>query len=407
MNRDEDGHRNYKLKGLVHVDPGEGPAAALQAPGLPQPGAMWLVDLDIDIWAFCRQPANVTPASGYQEGEPIEWFEVEFTFSTKPDEKRCKDQQIEDPLLVPDRVSGSFVKYTQEARFDRNGIPITSSSHEMIRGPNVEFDSHRMTVKIEQNRSDLELPLLNSMANTVNDDTLWGVPRRCIKFIPGNWSRDFYGTCSKYYKRDLEFDIWMIVDNNPLSPTYGQMVSGHDRDITDEGNKVLNGTWDYTSPQGVWLRKAIGSGTLNPDSAGVINPAEPLNPDPNNPRHFIRYKDRRQENTSVILDGTGLPAGQMLPGGPSKWLPNKCYDVGDLVVNIGTDSNPGDGDIYECIKVPTVLGTGSNSCTPQPQPPNGTYWSNNGPPTVSQPGTIHVEYYTESDFTLLNIPLTL
>src|SRR5438445_110694 len=101
MERDSEGHRNYKITYRTECDSLDGPAKALLTPGLPVPGSVWAVDNDIDLWAFCQFEAEVKPVI---EGEPNEYFDVTFTFSTKP-LRRCADQHFENPLLEPQIIS--------------------------------------------------------------------------------------------------------------------------------------------------------------------------------------------------------------------------------------------------------------------------------------------------------------
>jgi hypothetical protein len=320
--RDEKGHRTYKIKYRVRGAITDGPGNALLTTGLPVIGSQWIVDGENDPWAWCRPEVEVTPLV---TDEPNTHWLLEFTFSTKPI-THCQDDHIENPLLVPQVISGSFVKYTQEATVDRFGNPIQNSAHEVIRGHQVEFDLNRLTIKIKQNVADLQLPLLAEMTNTVNRDTLWDIPSRCIKMNPPTFERKFYGTCFIYYERNLEFDIFMVRD--PREDLQGLFLSGHDRLILDEGTKVLHGHWHPTT--GTWVLDKIGG----------------VSPDPFNPQHFDRFKDRKGEVCRVILNGNGLPVG---PGVLS-----------------------------------TTTGTGSG--------------------VVQKAGFIFVSFYPESDFSLLGIP---
>jgi hypothetical protein len=300
MTRDLEGHRTYKVKWLVRGDTTDGPANALQTSGLALPGDIWVIDGDVDVWAYCRQEASVNPLI---TNEPNSYFEVEQTFSTKPDEKRCKDQQIDDPLLRPQNISGGYTKYTEEATEDRFGDPITNSAHEQIRGPQVEFDRNRATVKIEQNVPLLQLELFNQMVNTVNDATLWGAPARCVKLGNVSWSKKYNGGCYAYYERVLDFEIFIVVD-----PDTGDLVSGFDKDILDEGTKALNGHW------------AHGAGTAPSPGGWELDNIAGLPPDPTNPTHFIRVQDRNGNTMRVILDGSGVPWD---PDAPATAGPNK------------------------------------------------------------------------------------
>jgi hypothetical protein len=353
LSRDEKGHRTYKIKYKVRGAITDGPGNALLTTGLPVVGSQWVVDGENDPWASCRPEVEVTPLV---TDEPNTHWSLEFTFSTKP-LTHCQDDHIENPLLIPQVISGSFVKYTQEATIDRFGYPIRNSAHELIRGHQVEFDLNRMTIKIKQNVADLQLPLLCQMTNTVNDDDLWGIPRRCIKLNPPTFERKFYGTCSIYYERNLEFDIFMVENPDPFSigaiTALGDLgdieiveelgppfISGHDRTVLDEGTKVLHGGWNKVT--GKWVVRNIGG--------------QP--PDPDNPQHFERFKDIKGEACRVILNGKGLPAGIEI-----------------------VSSGAGTG---------TGIGTGTGT----------------GAGIVEEQGYIRVEFYNESDFTLLGIPLS-
>lgn len=307
MSRDAEGHRNYTLKSLVKCDKLEGPASAIQCPGLPIPGSLWLVDYDIDIWAFCTQETNVTPLV---TNEPNEYFEVENKFTTKPNPSgrgtipnssggsgqgapngnasRCADAQFDDPLLELPKINIKTVRYQEEVTKDYLGNPIKTSSHEQIRGANVEFDLHRFLVTFSANFPTLGSDVWGTLINHVNDEELWGFPARCVKLSDVDVTPQYYGQCYIYYNRKYEFEIFVKVD-----PDTGEMVSGFDRDILDEGTKVLNGRWGRGGNEGHgWIVQNINGTKV---------------PDPNNPADFIRFKDRNNEYSRVILNGRGVP----------------------------------------------------------------------------------------------------
>lgn len=319
--RDEDG-RTYKVEWLAVTNSPytDGPALAMQCPGLPTIGSLWIFNADIDVWAFCHPDCKVRPwwgSSGDGGGEVPNHYLIEQTFSTKS-LHRCYNTQVTDPLLEPMKVGGSFIKYTQEVIQNKDGSFVLNSAQELLHGPGVEFDFNRPQVWIEQNVQNLALPLVASMIDTVNTAPLWGLPARCIKLSDCTWERKIFGICSYYFTRRLVFDV----DYNTF-----------DRYLLDEGTKVLRGRWVQT---------AGGStpGTTDDDTwAWQIDSTA----DPNNPMDYIRFKDVRQELATVVLDGAGHPAGSAI------------FNV------VGTGGNP--------------------------------------------PGRIFVQYYSESDFTQLGIPL--
>lgn len=277
--KDDDGNREYTVARLVRTSSiYDGPATVMACPGLPTPGSAYNIGTDIDVWAFCKPNMKVTIHQQLKEGEPTLIWRVEQQYTTKPG-KRCRDTSIEDPLLEPQKVSGSFIKKTKEVTQDRHGNTIKSSSHEIIRGPQVEFDSNNPTVRIEQNVASLGLSTFAQMVDTVNNNTLWGLSSRKIKLSNVTWERKLYGVCNYYYTRSFDFDI----DYN-----------GFDKYPIDEGTKVLNGHWG----------DGTGTGSV---SGWILDDVDGGAPDPSNPSHFIRFKDRHDENAHVILNGAGLP----------------------------------------------------------------------------------------------------
>jgi hypothetical protein len=205
-----------------------------------------------------------------REDQPGYWWLVSQQFSTRP-RTRCQDESIEDPLLEPDDISGTFVKYLEEKMKDKDGNPILTSSHELVRGPQVEFDSNRPTVRISQNVASLGLSTFTEMVDTVNDATLWGLEKRKIKLSNVSWERLLYGTCDYYYKRAFDFDI---------------NFKTFDRDVVDQGTKAL-GYWYVNEVTGIneWV------------TAG----------DANDPKDFNRYQDKHGNYTTVLLNGSGAP----------------------------------------------------------------------------------------------------
>ena len=426
--RDSEGHRTYKVKYRVLCDKTDGPANALQTPGLPVYGSEWQIDNDTDVWAWCLWDATATPVV---TDEPNTAFDVEVTFSTKPPPTRnCKEFQMEDPLLDPQKVSGSSSKYQLEATVDRFGKPVQNSAFEQMRGAQVEFDSNRGSVKIEQNVPSLQLGLCNAMMDCVNAFPLWGQQPRCVKLSMFTWERKFHGACYVYYTRTFEFDI----DER-----------GWDRNLQDEGTKCLHGTFNA----------ATGHWDLTPMQVGGT--LSSTNPNPDNPFHFVRFQDANGNHAKVILDGHGVPydpiyvttcsvcpQGASGPGAPQIWETfSFTYETGGLAVRLAytngcvwqaqyIDQNGS----YQTAILTLGVGAGAEFTSSQY---NGT-WVNastdfqftclgpfslvnsaatavkNGDPGgpevigfngvgISGPGNIRIEKYQGVDFLLLGVPV--
>jgi len=376
-NRDErEGHRFYEISHLVRTTTAlDGPATVMQTPGLPTIGSTWNFDNDIDVWAFCTPYMRVS-VHKEKEGDPAKIWKVDQKFTTaRPSFQKCQDTTIENPLLEPQRVSGSFVKYTEEAVLDRYGNAITNSAHELYRGPNVEFDASRPTVSIGQNVLNLGLATFSDMINKVNSVPQWGLPVRTIKLSNVSWTRNVYGVCFFYYTRDFEFDI---------------RYDTFDRSLLDEGSKALNGEFNQTD--GGW------------DLIDINGAA----PDPGNPEHFIRIKDRRDENIRT-------PLCKGIPGGASTVLINNAaaVDKGDGTVGIpitGHTISVGDavtisGSLNYNGKF-TVISTSANEIVITATYVAETFAGTERVTTWSV-CYIQVEKYEEANFFDLGIPITL
>lgn len=413
MERDKDGYRIYRLRNRVETLRTDGPLTALSAAGLPLPGAAWIFNGEGDIWAGCKQDANVTPDQ-WHDGEHSGFWIVEQVFSNRGDSKRCKETQIDNPLLEPPRISGTFTKYTEEAFLNRFGAPIRNSAHEQIRGSAVEFDANRPQIKIEQNLASLDLSLLCQMIDRVNDNPLWGLPRRTIKLSNATWEPKYYGQCFKYYTLGLEFDI---------------NFETFDRILLDEGTKVLNGQWNPTT--GNWDLKNIN---------GVA-------PDQNNPTHFIRFTDRKGNPCRVVLNGFGRPAttvtttdGRFVSivtgnignqvSDSTKWVAVKGstftrWDE-DTVYLYGEIVDNGFEDAFVCIQdnvgeAPQLLGPydfwesigplsgliDQGEWDEATTYPKGSFVHTSAGVTQAVAGKIRIEKYPEANFLLLGIPTIL
>jgi len=285
---DAEGYRTYKVKHRVELEPGESALTALLTPGLPLPGAifslasMGVASSEVDPWVWCLPEMEASKLGRDTETGGI-WV-VEQTFSNKPP-KRCASFQFDNPLLEPQKVSGDYRMNRVEATHDIYGDPITNSAHEQIRGPQVEFDDGSPTIKIEQNVAILDLPLLTQMQNAVNAFPMWGLPARTIKISKISWERKFHGACFVYFTRKFEFDC---SERKQQRIKGAPATSSFDREVVDEGTKALRGKW---ASNGTWELINING--------------QP--PDPSNPSHFDRYKDKNGENAKVILDGHGKP----------------------------------------------------------------------------------------------------
>lgn len=274
----ESGYRTYIITFQTIGAAADGPNAHSQTIGLPRTNDTWNFESVPDVWSFCTPYRSIKPRA--TKG-PNTLFDHEYKFTNKPPEvPKCQDQTATNPLLEPMQLSGSFSKYQEEGRLDRFGRRITSSSWEPIRGKQNEWDASRPGVQIVQNVPLLELPLLSWLIDCVNDLAMWGLPSRCVKLSSITWEEKYYGQCFKYFTRTLNFET--------NRKTW-------DREMQDEGTKVLNGRWTRNHH---WELLPVGG-----------KPADRFNPS-----HFIKFPDYNGNHINGVLNGRGLPAGSCIDG---------------------------------------------------------------------------------------------
>ena len=321
METDDDGYRTYEIEFLVAASNAEGPYAVSLAANLPQPGDTWSVRmanpttypnaaLDVDPRAVCKKRCKIVNVSQGDRQQPgtllaSSYWRVTKWFSTKPS-GRCAEEDADDPLARADRVEIRTSKRTEEGLRDRFDRPIKNSAHELIRGPQNEWDVSDFQVVVTQNVADLQLPLLAAMRDTVNGVEMWGLPARTVLLTDFNASEAYYtkqipdevGTgvtydvCAKYYTRQLTFGIRYRYVDGPLYGT-GSVPGEYetwDRYVLDEATKVLRGHWDTVSTSPTYKQWVLDG-----------------SPSKTNPRDFIRAVDFYGNPTKLILDGDGRP----------------------------------------------------------------------------------------------------
>lgn len=269
-NREDEGYKTYTIRHKVRAAVTDGPYNVMNTPGLPVIGAVWNFRGDVDPWAFCFPGMKVTPFA-QEKDEPTTFWIVEQKFSNKP---LKSDATVDDPLLEPPKVSGTFIKYQKEADLDKDGDPIRSSSFEKLIGDEVLVDYNRPAVRIEMNTALLGLSDFAQAVDRVNSVPMWGLPIRCVKLSNVSWERNRYNGGLWYYTRSFDFDV---------------NYDTFDREIPDSGLKALNGHRDPTTK--LWTLDDINGSP----------------PDPTKPAHYVKHRDANGDLARTWLNGAGLP----------------------------------------------------------------------------------------------------
>lgn len=261
----DDSHRTYKLEWLVRTsDLDDGPAIVSNASDLSSVGSYWQQGNEYDYWAICYPTMKVALYQS-KPGEAGKTWKVTQKFSTKLPEE---DEDIEDPLAQPTRVSGSNLSEIVEGRYDKDDKIIRSSSWEPFVGPQSEYKDSRPLVRVQHNVANLDLGYCSELLNHVNSTTMWGLGPRCIQLVNFTWEKVPYKNYLHYYSRTFEFEV---------------NFNTFDRWVPDRGKKALGFRNETT---GAWV---VEGSKTNPDD-------------------FRQYKDQDGNNAIAFLDGDGAPA---------------------------------------------------------------------------------------------------
>jgi len=291
-----DTHRTYNVKFLVESDDIEdGPQAVTYCAGLPNVGATWTYGNDNDAYALCTPIVN---CETMLKREANYWWILSYEFTTKP-WLLCLNQQLTHPASMPDIISGSFISYSERTNKRRRGDTGTSASGKPIMSSSLEpiwvdKDKNRPTVSIQQTRVNLELAMISQMIDTLNDATLWGLPPRCVKLRNVPWQRLVWGTCSYYFKRNLEFEI--------------KYDTFDETEIRDAGHRWLNpeklAKDPYLDPTNPDNFTAAVDANGNIQKSVLLNGAGQRCSDPINHEHFIDTVELYDETNFLLL---GIP----------------------------------------------------------------------------------------------------
>jgi hypothetical protein len=221
--------RNYKIQYLVRGEVSDNPYTIVQSPGLPTPFAT----LNIDPTCLC---IGIAAKRTHVENEPGEHWTVDCNYTNHP-LKRCSEANVENPLLQPADISGSFVSFTKGTsigyKSDNTPYRITNSVGQIM--DDVERDYNRPQVVISKNVATLNLSTYLNLIDRLNDSPIWGCPAGTVKFSNFTWKRNFYGTCGHYYTVTFTFDISFVSGYDPK----GNPITGWIQARADHGDMYL------------------------------------------------------------------------------------------------------------------------------------------------------------------------
>lgn len=348
---DQDWHRTWPVTFVVQTDDmADGPAVAVQTPGLPIQGDIYVVGNEVDIWAWFRAgPTTITPD---RDKGGNQFFYITYEATTRPasvggpggrddkgERKKCADQRIENPLAEPPAVSVASVAEQQEQDYDKDGRAFMYTSFEHIKGKDATFDRCDQQVTIEMNVLDAERTITQSFMELLNNAPLWGFPERCWKLVDWSADRKLYGLCGFYHVKKMVFRCkaefvpdpdGALLTHPVLAQWLKQGPDGRwwlprwDNYVLDNSMFCLKGKWRGDD----WVDENFGGAA----------------PDPTNPLHYMRARDRSNQPARINLSRTrkGRPMKMstvaQFPDEDANWIRMQRYNVGSYLT-LGIPAN--------------------------------------------------------------------
>lgn len=266
--RDIEGYRDYELWWLIqaeNTDAGhiDDPATIANTAGLPAVGSSWS-DLPFingqDDWAYCSPEYEVEPY-GVNQGEAPQYYLYKARYTNRP-LKRCSTTSIENPILEPPVVTGSWVDRKRIPHVDRNGLPYRSSTGEPLAGAETEIDDSDWEITISFNSLTIPSGLVNSLRHHLNDAPLWGFPIGTVKFSKYSFARRLYGTCNYYYNNVMSFSIRGSWTQYLADKGYMMLKDGGDKNNPDDWVRAVD---SYDSPLPLMRLDVFGKPIVSDD----------------------------------------------------------------------------------------------------------------------------------------------
>lgn len=292
--RTEDGHRNYTITWHIQTTtPLDGPATIFSNWVLPNVGDTYAdpTGNDVDVWAFCTPELNIAPVPDAGENEPFQDWHVTQHWTTKPT-WRCQTLPIENPLLEPFQLSGDFTNEQFIPRLDKDDRPLLHPNFQPIQGQMIEQKKSWPTITITFNSATLPLSTYVLLINKVNDDVLWDLPARCVRFIDAKWERLLYGTCFYYFRTSYTFEFDIDTFDKPVP------ASGTKR-LKKDANGVYIG--DPTNPLDFEVITDLVDEQLG---AGLDSIGREIEPGLGNEQYIQRPKIAKEGNLLLL----GIPS---------------------------------------------------------------------------------------------------
>lgn len=236
---------NVKYKIATDEDPwvNDDPSNWANTPGIPSVGTSWsayaaaLGTNGGDDWAFRTPYVKVTPFQ--PDDGPVYVAILEIKFSRADYEQdRCQTTELADPLLEPPQIQVGWQKYRKLPNTDRDGLPYRGSTGEPLIGQEIEIDDNHWTVSITINQFQVNLALVDSLANTLNSGPIWGLPPERSKFNSYSGTKLYYGSCHAYVRSTYGFEV--RADWKQYLPDKGRMeFAGTGTNATDPDDWVV------------------------------------------------------------------------------------------------------------------------------------------------------------------------
>lgn len=198
--------RSYTTVYEIYADESDGTFEVINADGIPAFGS-WYKQPNglIDYGAFCNG-ANLhdNPVKAKVGGQNKVKWTMTVTHGASSSKKEPARRR-ESPLDEPPVVSGSFVKYMEQALRDKDGNPILNTATEAFDPPFEEEKSYD-DLRIQLNTANIDLGFRAGFSNAVNSKPMWGLKKRQIKLDSWRYNVVWFGDLN-YVEHDFKFLI--------------------------------------------------------------------------------------------------------------------------------------------------------------------------------------------------------
>lgn len=228
--------RSYTVKFRVFTNNrSDGPQEASSASIIPRRGDPYIYGADNDYGAI---RSGITISLTNVRDSMKDWTIV-CTFTSRPMRTHPDAFQVDDPVLLPPEIGGSFLMMQKPVTRDKDGNCVVNSALDFFEGLTVEDGLPTLT--IAKNYATIDLAQLSDFCPSVNSTPFWGMGVRCWKLTAAPWKRLWKGSGVPYYQISYEFQLnWETWDLKPADRGWYKADNYQKVRVTDKDGVPLS-----------------------------------------------------------------------------------------------------------------------------------------------------------------------